>query len=29
LFYLTPLLAGALLYMKHEMRIRRKPVTAT
>jgi uncharacterized membrane protein YbhN (UPF0104 family) len=29
LFYLTPLLVGALLYMKHEMRIRRKPVTAT
>jgi uncharacterized membrane protein YbhN (UPF0104 family) len=29
LFYLTPLLAGALLYMKHEMRTRRKTVTAT
>ncbi len=29
LFYLMPLLAGALLYMKHEMRTRRKPVAAT
>jgi uncharacterized membrane protein YbhN (UPF0104 family) len=29
LFYLTPLLAGALLYMKVEMRTRRKTVTAT
>ena len=28
LFYLTPLLAGALLYMKHEMHVRRKTVTA-
>jgi uncharacterized membrane protein YbhN (UPF0104 family) len=28
LFYLTPLLAGALLYMKHEMHVRRKAVTA-
>jgi hypothetical protein len=29
LFYLTPLLAGSLLYMKLEMRTRRKTVTAT
>lgn len=29
LFYLTPLLVGGLLYMNLEMRLRRKPVTAT